>query len=122
MTASPATVQSVLVVDDDANFRAAVCEYARGVGSEAWEAANGLEALWIVEHHRPDLVLVDLTMPRLDGFTTVRHMLALDPSIRIMIVTGDTRVETRERARKLGVDLLVKPFALTALDPVFGVS
>jgi CheY-like chemotaxis protein len=105
-------VSSILVVDDDEDFREMVCQYARHLGSPAWAATNGLEALWIVKHERPALVLLDLRMPRLNGFDTIRHIQKFDPAIRIVIVTGDGSDETRQRVEQLEMPLLLKPVAL----------
>ena len=113
------SLRSVLVVDDDASLRRAILDYAEATGTPAWEATNGLEALWIVKHQRPDLVLLDLRMPRLDGFETIRHLRKFDPSLRIVIVTGDRSEETRQRVTGLGLGMLLKPFRISDLDRVF---
>src|SRR5258706_5690911 len=113
-------VPSVLVVDDDPAVRDVIIECAKLAGREIWMAANGLEALWMVKHHRPALVLLDLTMPRLDGLGTIRHIQKFDASIRIIIVTGDVSDETRHRVDTLGLDLLLKPFTLEALAGLLG--
>jgi CheY-like chemotaxis protein len=117
---APSTVRSVLIVDDDDRVRQVIAEYVTAEGNEAWEATNGLEALWVVKHQRPGLVLLDLTMPRLDGFETIRHIRKFDPSIRIVVITGDITDETRQRVESLGVELLLKPIDLRTLDAVFG--
>jgi CheY-like chemotaxis protein len=111
-------LRSVLVVDDDPAVRQMLTDYARTTGRDAWEATNGLEALWIVKHQRPAIVLLDIRMPRLDGFETIRHIQKFDPSIRIVIVTGDASDETRQRVAALGLKLLLKPFTLEALGAV----
>lgn len=118
MMASASVICSVLVVEDDDPVRNMLCDHARDRGCTTWEAANGLEALWIVKHQRPDLVLLDLRMPRVDGFETLRHIRKFDPSIRVVIVTGDMSDETRHRVESLGLELLVKPVTLDALDAV----
>lgn len=105
-------VRSLLVVDDDADFRQLLCEYARHLGSPTWEATNGLEALWVVKHERPDIVLLDIKMPRLNGLDTIRHIQKFDPTIRIIIVTGDGTDDTRGRVERLGLPLLLKPVPL----------
>lgn len=105
-------------MDDDDALRGTIAEYVRGMGFTVWEAANGLEALWVTKHQRPSLVLVDLRMPRLDGFETIRHIRKFDPSIRIVVVTGDLSDATHERVAGLGIGLLSKPFDLSALDAV----
>jgi CheY-like chemotaxis protein len=116
--ASASAIRSVLVVEDDDRVRNMLCDYARSHGCTTWEARNGLEALWIVKHERPALVLLDLRMPRVDGFETLRHIQRFDPSIRIVIVTGDVSDETRRRVESLGLELLLKPVMLDALDAV----
>jgi len=113
------TLPSVLIADDDAAVRSTLLDYAQMRGYATWEAANGLEALWIVKHRRPHLVLLDLSMPRLGGFDTVRHIQKFDPSIRIVIVTGDPSEDTRRHVEALGLALLLKPFTLDALDVFF---
>lgn len=118
MIASPSAICSVLVVEDDDRVRNMLCEHARNRGCVTWEASDGLEALWIVKHQRPGLVLLDLRMPRVDGFETLRHIRKFDPSIRVVIVTGDVSDETRQRVESLGLELLVKPVTLDALDAV----
>ena len=118
MSSSPAARRSVLVVEDNRELRQTILDYATTLGCQAWEAGNGLEALWIVKHHRPTVVLLDLTMPRLDGFETIRHIQRFDPSIRIVIITGDASEMTRHRVEGLGLELLVKPFNLRELDPL----
>ena len=114
------SVRSVLIVDDDDGVRQMIAEYVRTSGTEAWEASNGLEALWVVKHQRPALVLLDLMMPRLDGYETIRHIRAFDPAIRIIVITGDISEAARQRIAKLGVELLLKPIDLRNLDAIFG--
>ena len=119
MIASSPLIRSVLIVDDDEHLRATIRTYAETLGIDVREAANGLEALWIVQHQRPALVLLDLTMPRLDGFETVRHVQTFDPSIRVVLVTGDRSDETRQRFASLDLEVLLKPLALSDLDRLF---
>ena len=118
-SASATGRRSVLVVEDNEALRQTIQDYAASLGCQAWQASNGLEALWIVKHHRPTLVLLDLTMPRLDGFETIRHIRKFDPSIQIVVVTGDASETTRDRVEALGLELLIKPFQLDELDPLF---
>ena len=125
MTSSPlepataTAAPSILIADDDHDFREMVSQYAHHLGRTTWEATNGLEALWIVKHERPDVVLLDLRMPRVDGFETLRHIRKFDPSIRLVIVTGDGSHETRHRVESLGLELLLKPVTLEALASLF---
>ncbi len=122
MTAPSSTGRSVLIVDDDDNLRSTIREYAQGLGMDVWEASNGLEALWIVQHQRLELVLLDLKMPRLDGFETLRHVREVDPGIRVVLVTGDSSDETRERLASLNLEVLLKPLSISDLERVFSAA
>ena len=119
MSASSAGRRSVLIVEDNEALRHTILDSAASLGCEAWQASDGLEALWIGKRHRPTLVLLDLTMPRLDGFETIRHIRKFDPSIEIVVVTGDASEPTRRRVEELGLGLLIKPFKLHELDSLF---
>ncbi|MCP4139266.1 MAG: response regulator transcription factor [Chloroflexi bacterium] len=66
------------------------------------EAQNGLEGIWAVEEHKPDVVLLDLMMPVLDGLTTIPRILEIAPKTRILIVTGYGEAENIFKAIKLG--------------------
>jgi CheY-like chemotaxis protein len=122
MSVTTIRVPSVLIVDDDVAVRQVIADYAKSVVSDVWEASNGLEALWIVKHQRPALVLLDLRLPRVDGYETIRHIRKFDPSIRIVAITGDLSDATRERVASLGIDLLHKPFDLSDLEGVLATS
>jgi CheY-like chemotaxis protein len=112
-----ARARPVLIADDNENVRQVLADYVTLVlQREVLVGTNGLEALWIVKHQRPDLVLLDLTMPRLGGYETIRHIRKFDPGIRIVVITGDLSEETRREVGRLGVDLLVKPFDFKVLD------
>lgn len=121
MNASP-LARSVLIVDDDDRVRQLIADYVTSEGNEAWEATNGLEALWVVKHQRPGIVLVDLSMPRLDGYETIRHIRKFDPSIRIVVITGDITEETHQRVASLGVELVLKPIDIRTLDALLAPS
>jgi DNA-binding NarL/FixJ family response regulator len=88
---APARPVSVLTVDDQAPFR----EVARALVqatpgfSSAGEAASGEEGLTIARNVRPDLVLVDVSMPGLDGFETTRRLHETDPGIVVVLVSAD---------------------------------
>ncbi|QIB35608.1 response regulator [Ancylobacter pratisalsi] len=72
---APGDDHSVLVVDDDPQVRAMVSKTIEGVGLHPIEAANGQKALdWLYAHPRPSLVLLDLMMPEMDGFSFLEHV------------------------------------------------
>ncbi|GAA3455746.1 response regulator [Dactylosporangium matsuzakiense] len=78
----------VLVVDDQALVRAGVTALLRAAGEDvAGEAADGVEAVRLAERLRPDVVLMDLRMPRLDGIEATRRILRSLPSTHVVMLT-----------------------------------
>ena len=106
-----------LVVDDDAEVRGTVTEWLRLQGFEVSEATNGLEALLRVKRERPQLVVLDLSMPRLGGLDALRRIRVFDPSINVVVVTGSDDPKLATEARRLGAArVLPKPIKLEELS------
>jgi CheY-like chemotaxis protein len=106
----------VLVVDDESSMRM-VCRFnLLAAGMEVREAANGREALALIREELPDLVLLDVMMPELDGWEVARE-LQRDPHTRdlpIIFLTARAEPSDRQRAAELGaVGYVAKPF-----DPI----
>jgi signal transduction histidine kinase/DNA-binding response OmpR family regulator len=103
----------VLVVDDDAAIRMIAREVLETAGYVVREAADGKAALTEAQRFRPDLMLLDVMMPELDGYQTAKRFRA-DPSgalTPVIFVSARGRTEDKVRAFKLGAeDYLVKPF------------
>jgi two-component system response regulator MprA len=100
----------VLVVDDEPINRRVVSRVLGRAGYDVILAADGLEALEVLERERADAVLLDLVMPRLDGVETCRRIRALQPSLPVLMLSAMSDDETRARAEAAGVDaLLEKP-------------
>lgn len=79
----------VLIADDDAAFRAYLEELVRGRGLEVvGVVGDGLAAIEAAERLAPDLVLMDLDMPGVDGATATREIVARQPDVRVIIVSG----------------------------------
>lgn len=108
----------ILLADDEPDLVWALQLSLRGEGYEVVTAADGIEALVSAGRHRPDLVILDATMPRLDGWQ-VCQSLRRDPdlgAVPIMFLTGCASVEDRIRGLEEGADdYLVKPFDLREL-------
>jgi two-component system response regulator AlgR len=112
---------SILVVDDEPPARgrlsALVGELDRGdvIGT----AANGLDAIEFVEEHAPDVVLLDIRMPGMDGLETARHLagLATPPAIVFTTAYDDHAVEAFEAH---AIDYLLKPIRRERLDAALG--
>jgi two-component system sensor histidine kinase/response regulator len=103
----------ILVVDDYAANRKLICSLVRDWGHDAFEAADGLEALAIVREQRPDVVICDILMPTMDGYAFVRQLRS-EPAIAhtaaIFYTATFLEREAREMARACGVaQVLSKP-------------
>ena len=112
------TAPRILVVDDDAAVRDVLrTTLARG-GYDVLAAASGMEGLVRAQEERPDLVLLDVMMPGMDGWEVLK-LLKLDPATRdIPVVIVSVRAEPRDRIRALqegAVDYVAKPFAVEEL-------
>ncbi|MBI2216141.1 MAG: response regulator [Candidatus Rokubacteria bacterium] len=105
----------ILVADDEPEIRDLLEEYLRASGYDVVTAANGLEALWAVKHTSPGLVLLDLAMPRLGGLEAIKHIQKFDPSIRIVVVTGQLTRDAAVKLRDLGIPIVPKPLDLEVL-------
>jgi CheY-like chemotaxis protein len=102
----------VLITDDDASIRKMVRVCLEPTYDVA-EAGNGLEALDAIRLHAPDVVLLDLAMPRMDGMTLLSeiHQMRKEPPIRVIVMTAHGSVPTAIKALRLGAsDFLEKPF------------
>jgi CheY-like chemotaxis protein len=111
----------ILVVDDDRDSAETLAVLLRVEGYRAETAYDGVEALRVAESCQPQLVLLDISMPEIDGFD-VAAKLRERPwarNLRVVAITGWNRVDDRERARMAGFDeYLVKPLDLERLKAV----
>jgi CheY-like chemotaxis protein len=111
----------VLVVDDDAAVRSVVVEYLGIFGRRVVEAENGLQALLQIKHHRPGAVILDLRMPRLGGLDVLKRIRQFDPTIQVVVITGDLSSDTHRVAEELGAQLVLpKPIDLDRLRVALG--
>lgn len=107
---------TLLVVDDDPDVRTLMSEYLQACGFRVMEGADGLEALEQMERIRPSVVVIDLAMPRLGGIEAIKRIHAFDPSVRIVVVTGEPRATLRVEAMAQGARaVLLKPLELEDL-------
>jgi response regulator of citrate/malate metabolism len=108
----------VVVVDDDFMVAKVHSGYvARTPGFEVVGVAhNGADALRLVRELRPDLVLLDVYLPDLDGLTVLRELRGLGDDVDVIVITAATDVDTVRRAMRGGVlHYLIKPFEYAAL-------
>lgn len=110
------TGERLLVVDDEANLRSMLRAALRHHGFEVTMAADGREALDALDEVRPDLVVLDVMMPDLDGFEVCRRMRAGNDATPVLFLTARDGTEDKVRGLKLGADDYVeKPFSLEEL-------
>ena len=106
----------ILVVDDEQAVRESLERTLRFEGYEVTVAGDGVEALDHVEQDRPDAVVLDVLMPRLDGLETCRRLRARGDSVPVLLLTARDGVADRVTGLDVGADdYLVKPFALEEL-------
>ncbi len=104
---------SILIVDDEPSIRDSLGGLLSDEGFEILTAANGYEALKVMDKNSPDLVLLDIWMPGMDGIETLKEIKKSNPYIQVIIITGHGTVETAVRATKLGAfDLIQKPLSI----------
>lgn len=102
----------VLVVDDDPGTRGLLCRYLSAEGFVTHEADDGLQALRILTSTKPDIVLLDVALPGMDGLEVLQRVRDLLP-VPVIIVTGAREEQDRVRGLDLGADdYVVKPFSL----------
>ncbi|HZR82995.1 MAG TPA: response regulator [Candidatus Binatia bacterium] len=95
-------MSTILVVDDDRVLRERLARAFRDRGHEVATAADGDEAVAAATAHPPELAVVDLRMPGRSGLDLVRELLALDESMRIVVLTGYGSIATAIEAIRLG--------------------
>ena len=91
-----------LIVEDNAGIRRVLRRILAGTASAIWECDDGADALSAYEEHRPDIVLMDLRMPHIDGLTATRQIRGYDPSARIIIVTDYQDEDMKTAALEAG--------------------
>lgn len=113
----------VLVVDDEPEVRCLLEEFLGGRGYEVVLAADGLEALAAVDAEKPDLVLLDVAMPGMDGVEALKQMATADPSVHVIMVTANADIGVISKLLALGaVDYIPKPMDLDYLEQAVSVQ
>ncbi len=92
----------VLITDNDAQVRALLRELLRELHDDVLECADGHAALRLCETEQPDLLLMDIRMPQLNGIETTRRIIAAHPDLQVLIVTQYDDDDLRMKAREAG--------------------
>jgi two-component system, NtrC family, response regulator HydG len=103
---------SILIVDDDHEMTAVVCDVLREAGYEAVGASNGAEALALVKRECPDVLISDLRMSGLSGHQLQLELKRVAPNLPVIIITAFGSIQTAVESMKLGAfDYITKPFS-----------
>lgn len=112
---------SVLLVDDSLLVRKQLRGILEGLDCKVFEAANGAQALEVVQNFKLDLVLMDIVMPGADGIDTLKRIKELDDTIKIVMVSSVGTKSYLKEAIKLGAfDFLQKPVSAETLHRLIG--
>ena len=105
--------KKILIVDDASFMRTVLKDIIKsnGLASEVYEAADGVEGVKSFQKIQPDLVTMDVNMPRADGIQALRAILKIDPKAKVVMVTAIEEKHVVQDAMRLGArDYVVKPF------------
>jgi two-component system, response regulator PdtaR len=120
-TQTGSTPVRILVAEDEALIRMDLVEMLQEAGySVVAQAANGEEAIALATEHRPDLAILDVKMPILDGISAAEKIISIAP---VLMLTAFSQRELVERARDAGVmAYVVKPFTIGDLIPAIEIA
>lgn len=103
--------EKILIVDDQFGIRILLNEVFQKEGYQTFQAANGIQALDILKKNEPDLVLLDMKIPGMDGIEILKRMKVIDPDIRVIIMTAYGELDMIQEAKNLGaLTHFAKPF------------
>lgn len=106
----------ILITDDEAKIRSLIAKYAAHEGFETEEACNGMEAVEKCEKNTYDLVIMDIMMPELDGFSAVKEIKKTQPNMPFIMLSALGEEYDKIHGFDLGVDdYVVKPFSTKEL-------
>lgn len=119
-------MSKILIVDDAIFMRKVIRDLLKKNNyDDIVEAKDGIEAVEVYREHRPDLVIMDITMPSLDGIETIKELRKLDENVAILMCSAMGQEAMVKDALKYGAkDFVVKPFkperVLTAVKKLLG--
>ena len=97
----------VLVIDDEPETRVLLDIHLRHRGYEVMLAGDGWNGLQLYQQEHPDVILLDLNMPELDGVTVLKKIRAVDIKQPVIVMTADSNPKTEQQVRAIGVNEFV---------------
>jgi two-component system response regulator AtoC len=117
------TAKKILVIDDEPDVRQLIEHFLTEKGFEVRIAENGRLGLAALDTFTPDVVLLDMHMPELDGVETLKRLADRAPALPVIMVTVNDDVETTSRLLQLGAaDYVPKPFNLEYLEQAINIQ
>lgn len=111
--------KKVLIVDDQYGIRLLLYEVFTKDGYKTFQAANGKEALNIVRQESPDIVLLDMKIPGMDGLEILKHIRKIDTEMKVIMMTAYGELDMLEEATAYGVlTHFTKPFDIDEMRKV----
>ncbi len=108
--------REILIIDDEASIRTTLAEALKDEGYRVIVAADGKAGLESIRENHPDVVLLDIWMPGIDGIETLKQIKAGDPGQVVIMMSGHGTIETAVRSTKFGAyDFIEKPLSLEKL-------
>ena len=112
VTCMKETMEKLLVVDDEPKIRQVIKEYAEFNGYQVEEAGDGMDAVAMLKDNDYDLIILDIMMPKLDGFSTCKEIKKFKPDIPIIMLSARGEEYDKLFGFELGIDdYIVKPFS-----------
>jgi two-component system, NtrC family, sensor kinase len=110
------TQTKILLVDDEVEFASALAERLQMRNYEVRTASNGLEAMALFHESPPDVVLLDLRIPGMDGLEILSNIKKFDPSIEVLMLTGHGDRESVQKGMQTGaLEYIMKPIDIDEL-------
>jgi DNA-binding response OmpR family regulator len=105
-------MNKILIVDDEPNILLSLEFLFKKEGYMVFIARDGEEAMGIIEENHPELVILDIMMPKVDGYEVCRHIKANDEGVKVIFLTAKSKKQDIQKGMEIGADLyLTKPFS-----------
>lgn len=115
----------VIVIDDESDVSEVLCEFLKIKGIEVvGKGKNGKDAFELYKKHNPDIVMMDLVMPKYDGFFGIEKIRNYDPKSKIMIISASLTTSYVKKLLELNVDSIsLKPYDLSnVIDTLYNIQ